>query len=184
MGKKINKKRAILFFAIIGLFIAACLIVQGILLAKTDVDDNEVKAYAAAFGSLERYEGKSEEQLMKTAESYLKRKAIDGSNELARLIRDGLYGAGDLPLIYGSIPELKSGLEESLEILADYDHLMEGKAEPEMEGYTKEDFYQMLDERITAEENILNELNNDPNPDLFQYAYKLYQERNAHPVIY
>lgn len=97
---------------------------------------------------------------------------------------DQKYQVDALPVLYYNIEELKAGLEESIEILADYDHLMEGKSEPKMKGYTKEDFYHLLNERITAEKNVLKELNGDPNPDLFQYALKLYQEREAHPVIY
>ena len=62
--------------------------------------------------------------------------------------------------------------------------MMDEKNTPTMEGYTSEDFYRLLDERVIAEENILKELNSDTSPDLYQYALKLYQAREAHPVIY
>lgn len=97
---------------------------------------------------------------------------------------DQEYQIDTLPVLYYNINELKAGLEESLKILNDYDGLMDGKTTPETEGYTTEDFYRLLNERIIAEQSILQNLNNDPDPDLYTYCLKLYKERECHPVIY
>lgn len=94
------------------------------------------------------------------------------------------YKTDELPVLYYSIDELKAGLEESIIILNDYDQLMEGKSSPETDGYTTEDFYRLLAERIQAEQSILEDLNSDPDPDLYTYCLNLYKERERHPVIY
>lgn len=94
------------------------------------------------------------------------------------------YKIDDLPVLYYTIEELRAGIEESIIILNDYDQLMEGKSAPETEGYTTEDFFRLLTERIQAEQRVLADLNNDPNPDLYAYCLNLYQERERHPVVY
>ena len=97
---------------------------------------------------------------------------------------DKEYDVDKLPVLYYSIDELKMGIEESLNILNDYDHMMDGKSEPDMDGYTINDFYRLLNERIDIEQAILDDLNNDPKPDLYSYCLKLYNAREDHPVIY
>lgn len=99
-------------------------------------------------------------------------------------VLDEEYQIENLPVLYYSIDELKIGLEESLKILNDYDQMMDGKSEPDMDGYTIDDFYRLLNDRINIEQAILNELNNDPEPDLYSYCLKLYNAREAYPVIY
>ena len=177
-------KKLIIILGIIGIFIAAFFVFQEIAFSRAEIADDEIKGYAAAFAMLDKNRDKTEEELLKTAKSYLKNIMFFGSNDMFRKITDHFYGIEEMPMVYHSITELKSGIEESLMILADYDDLMEGKTAPEMEGYTTEDFYRLLSERITAEQNVLDALNSDANPDLFKYALELYREREAHPVIY
>lgn len=169
---------------IVCILVVVIFAVQFVWISFIKVDEDDVNGYAAAFASIDQNKGKSEEEIRKIAENYLKKKAFVGSNELFCNILDQIYSADEIPVVYTSIPELKSGIEESLMILADYTHLMDEKNTPTMEGYTSEDFYRLLDERVIAEENILKELNSDTSPDLYQYALKLYQAREAHPVIY
>lgn len=75
----------------------------------------------------------------------------------------------------------KGGPEESLEILNDYEHLMNGKEKP---GYEKRNFYCLLDEQIRAEQAVLEGLIADPNPDLYDLCLELYTARKEHPLIY
>lgn len=129
----------------------------------------------------EEYEEKIPEEVK---EVIRKRNAFLEEMEEKQQELDSEYRIDQLPVLYYSIEELKDGLEESLWILDDYDKMMEGKTEPEMKGYSKEDFYRLLDERIQAEKNVLNQLVKDSSPDLYNYSLMLYRERKEHPVIY
>lgn len=71
-----------------------------------------------------------------------------------------------------------------MEILNDYEHLMNGKEKPEMPGYDKDDFFRLLDERIRAEPAVLEKLTVEPNPELYDICLDLYRARKEHPVIY
>ena len=62
--------------------------------------------------------------------------------------------------------------------------MMEGKDKPETEGYTTEDFYKLLNARISAETAVLEALNNDPAPDLYTYSKAIYKARKENPIIY
>ena len=165
------------------------LLVLGILLpqifyAATHVDENEVIAYAAAFAVFDGSETKSKKAWLKKAEHYLKWKKVCGANTPLTYGIDTIYGAKELPAVYGSIEELRNGIEESLVILGDYDQMMEGKDKPETEGYTTEDFYKLLNARISAETAVLEALNNDPAPDLYTYSKAIYKARKENPIIY
>lgn len=177
-------KKIFKVLSVIGIIVVAIFVIQGVWLSGIEVGEDDISGYAAAFAVIDKNEGRSEEEMKKTAENYLKKKVLFGSRDLFCRILDHIYGINEMPVVYDSIPALKSGIEESLVILADYDQLMNGKSAPTMEGYTSEDFYRLLSERIAAEEAILNELNNDASPDLYQYALKLYQTRDACPVVY
>ena len=68
-------------------------------------------------------------------------------------------------------------------VLTDFRHILDDGHEPEMKGYTREDFCRLCDERIAAEKEVLEKLRADLDPDLYTYSVMLYHARFAHRVI-
>lgn len=177
--KKCHKKSIIFIIVLLLSFIFF-----SIMVLEINVDENMISSYAAAFATLDQNKGMKKDELLEKAENYLKIKYSCRTNELFVYFVDYVYRIDKLPVIYHSIDELKNGIEESLMILSDYEILIEDKNELDMDGYTIDDFYQMLNARIDAEKLLLEKLNGDSEPDLFDYSLDLYLVREKYPVIY
>ena len=85
-------KKLIIILGIIGIFIAAFFVFQEIAFSRAEIADDEIKGYAAAFAMLDKNRDKTEEELLKTAKSYLKNIMFFGSNDMFRKITDHFYG--------------------------------------------------------------------------------------------
>jgi hypothetical protein len=120
---------------------------------------------------------------MMTAQFYLDVRDDLGTEDFFEQQLDLKYRIDDLPVLYDSIKELRGGLEESLVTLDDFRHMYDDGHQPETEGYTRDDFYRLCDERIAAEKEVLEKLKADDHPDLYTYRLMLYQTRAAHKVI-
>lgn len=177
-------KRNVRTIVVIGIFLVALIVAGWLVLDFTAVPDGKVQSSVAAMAVLEENGDISKEQLLKKAERYCKAKAFCGSYDCLSVLADRFYGMDEAPVLYSSVEELKGGPEESLEILNDYEHLMDGKEKPEMPGYDKDDFFRLLDERIRAEQAVLEKLTAEPNPELYDICLELYRARKEHPVIY
>ena len=188
--KTVNRtKTKIVTILLLAAFLAAALCLTFFYRAQTEAfeaslygREGEVVAYAAAFACLEENEGKSKGKMIKKAQEYIDaRDALTAGTD--PYILDRKYRVDQLPILYYSLEELKGGLEESLKILDDFNHMYDDGAKPETKGYTREDFYRLCEQRIAAEREVLEKLNADDNPDLYTYSVMLYKARINHKVV-
>ena len=145
---------------------------RSVLIANIDPTEQEIAGYAAALSTLPEYADRSREEMMEISEEFIIASALEAST-YDFIIRQ-LFGSysdvsthhasgKDLPAVCLSISELKQYIADSI-------HFDQRQAElSEIE----DDKKAYLD-RAADKQEVLDQLNADPNPDLYDYCRLYY----------